>query len=429
MEEGRISTWLRSEGDEIAKGDVLFEIETDKAAVEVEAEHAGILHHIALGDGESAPVGDVLAWIYGPDEDVGPPPEVQPATRPGEPTDDRAAPSASATPKERAATGKPAAPETTPPAEPGSPSRKRLLATPAARAEAKAHGVPLQSLAGTGPSARIQKSDIQAAITSPPAPDAPAQAKDQPGALSVQSSGHGTATPMVMIHGFLADASGWEKLTRPLEAKRRIHRIELPCHGRSPMRQLASFADLARDLRKAFDDLGLERCHLIGHSLGAALALAIADTRPRTIGSLTLISPAGLGPQINGPAIEGMCRATRAESLGPWMKLLTADPDAIGWPYVQAAAAARRDPALRASQLALANALFPDGVQAFDMRPALDRITAPTRIIWGRDDKIIPWKHALHAPGHASLNLYHGVGHMPQYEIPEKLTPMFDALP
>jgi len=76
----------------------------------------------------------------------------------------------------------------------------------------------------------------------------------------------------------------------------------------------------------------------------------------------------------------------------------------------------------------MADALFPDGVQGFDLRPAMDRVTAPTRIIWGRDDRIIPWKHALQAPGQASLNLFRGVGHMPHYEIPETLVPMLDDL-
>lgn len=427
MEEGRIATWLRDEGDEIAKGDVLFEIETDKAAVEVEAEHAGHLHHIALASGESAPVDGVVAWIYAAGENVGPPPEA-PTPGPASAAQDESAPIES-----DPAPQEPAPPERAPRrASPAAdPSNGRIFATPVARVEAQARGISLEGMTGTGPAARIQKSDILAfaGSSAPASPAPPLRPENQPGPLSVLSTGGGDRLPMVMIHGFLADASGWDKLAKPLGRDRTVHRIELPCHGRSPQGRVADFADLVRSLRHAFDGIASERCHLVGHSLGGALALALADTRPRRIESLTMIAPAGLGPEINGDAIQGMCRATRADSLGPWMKLLTADPDAIGWSYVQAAAAGRREPDLRAAQSALADALFPDGVQAFDMCAALDRLDMPTRIIWGRDDRMIPWRHALQAPGHVALNLFRGVGHMPHYEIPEKIEPLLAQLP
>lgn len=418
MEEGRIATWHRSEGDRVGKGDVLFEIETDKAAVEVEAEHEGTLQHVAVETGDSAPVEAVVAWIYAEGEEVGPPPES------GSNGGDR---------QEEAATGDEPEPRSAPESvEPVSAERReRLLATPVARAEARARGMSLEEISGTGPASRVQKSDVLAKAAGTPSErvsDTLAAPESAAGEIAVLSSGAGDRLPMVMIHGFLADASVWDRLVPSLAQRRRVLRIELPCHGRSPIRRIKRFADLVQELRHVFDSIDAERCHLVGHSLGAAVALALADTRPQRIGSLTLIAPAGLGPEINGDAIGGMCRATRAASLGPWMKLLTSDPDAIGWSYVQAAAAARRDEALRASQMALAEALFPDGVQAFDLRAALDRLTAPTRIIWGRDDRIIPWRHALHAPGHASLNLFRGVGHMPQYEVPEQLMPLLDEL-
>lgn len=432
MEEGRIAIWHRAEGDEIAKGDVLFEIETDKAAVEVEAEHAGHLHHIAFASGDSAPVDSVVAWIYAAGEEVRPPseapspgpdrtPQGKSAPAPQDPAPQDAAPQ---DPEPSDATSRPAS-------SAEAASSGRVLATPVARVEARTRGLSLEDMIGTGPSARIQKSDILAAATAtaPASPAPPLHPEDQPGPLSVLSSGGGKRLVMVMIHGFLADASGWEKLAKPLGRDRPIHRIELPCHGRSPLRRVPDFAELVRMLRHAFDGIDTEQCHLVGHSLGGALALALADTRPRRIASLTLISPAGLGPEINGDAISGMCRASRAESLGPWMKLLTSDPDAIGWSYVQAAAAGRRDAALRTAQSSLADVLFPDGVQAFDLRAALDRLDVPTRIIWGRDDRMIPWRHALHAPGHASLNLFRGVGHMPHYEIPEQIESLLAPLP
>ena len=79
---------------------------------------------------------------------------------------------------------------------------------------------------------------------------------------------------------------------------------------------------------------------------------------------------------------------------------------------------ARNDPELRAAQLDLAEALFPDGVQSFDLTAALERVTAPTALIWGRSDHIVPWRQALAAPGDMALHLLTGIGHMPQVECP-----------
>ena len=273
---------------------------------------------------------------------------------------------------------------------------------------------------GTGPRGRIQKSDIAAALKAPgPAPEAPpARPADQPGALSVLRSGAGDAMPLVLIHGFAADATSWTLVERELAGTRPIYRIELPGHGRSPRRRVASFAALAAELRHAFDALGLERAHLAGHSLGGALALAVADTRPRAIARLTLIAPAGLGPEIDGAAIDGITRASRAESLGPWLQQMVGDPDSLSWGFVQAAAQARAEPGLRAAQADMAAVLFPDGVQAFEVGGALGRLTMPARILWGRRDRVIPWRHALRAPGRVALHLFDGLGHMPHVEAP-----------
>lgn len=419
MEEGRIANWQVSEGDSVGKGDILFEIETEKAAVEVEAEVAGTVHHISVQDGESADVDATIAWIYAKGEEVGTAPAEAPKAKAASAPASAATPAA-APPKMPAKVALPAA---------SSHDSGRISITPAARQAAQAKGISPKDVQGTGPRGRVQLSDILSA-TAHPAPDpapVPPRAANDPGALSVITSGRGDRLPMVMIHGFLSDASAWEKLAQPLGRRRRIHRIELPCHGRSPNRVPRDFATLAKELRHAFDALDTGPCHLIGHSLGGAVALALADTRPRKIDSLTLISPAGLGPDINGDMLNGMCRASRADSLGPWMKLLSSDPDDIGWSFVQAAATLRRDPDLRAAQTAMADALFPDGVQGFDLRAALQRAQMPTRIIWGRDDRVIPWKHALGAPGRVSLNLFARTGHLPQYEAAEEILPFLEA--
>ena len=176
-------------------------------------------------------------------------------------------------------------------------------------------------------------------------------------------------------------------------------------------------------ITEAFDDATreFETVHLLGHSVGAALALAIADIRPRRVASLSLIAPAGLGPEIDAAALTGITRATRAESLAPWLRRLTATPDGISDDYARAAMKQRTDPALRAVQAAMAEALFPDGVQSFDLRPALSRLETPTCVIWGRQDHILPHRQALVADGEFAIHLLTGAGHVPQIECPDRV--------
>nr|WP_325251330.1 acetoin dehydrogenase dihydrolipoyllysine-residue acetyltransferase subunit [Amylibacter sp.] len=388
MSHGTLSVWHVSEGAKVSKGDPLFDIETDKAAMEVESPASGTLHHIIAPEGAVIPIGQTVAWIYAEGETVGDPPAALAQTE--------AAPDAKAdAPVDVAAPPPPS--EQDIPSEPVTAPDLGPRATPLARRLAKERDYPLYDITGSGPRGRIQAKDV-------PEKAAPRVTQTQGGAV-----------PLVLIHGFASDPASWARLERELGGRPAI-RLELPVHGRLIGDVPGSFAELTRQMRQAFDALGEQPVHLVGHSLGAAAALAIADTRSRRVARLTLISPAGLGPEINGAALTGIAGASRAESLGPWLRVLTHDPALISDGYVRAVMQQRQNPALRQAQLALADAVFPEGVQAFDLRAALDRVDMPTRIIWGKSDRIIPWKHAFCAPGRVSLNLFEHTGHMPQLE-------------
>ena len=390
MSHGTLSVWHVSEGAIVAKGDPLFDMETDKAAMEVESPASGTLHHIIANEGAVVPIGQPVAWIYAEGEAVGDAPaELEKG--------DTASKAETATPVATQETAPASKQETQTDPEPINPTGTGQRATPLARRLVRERGHHLYDLTGSGPQGRIQAKDVpEKALTHAP-------------------KSHGRELPIVFIHGFASDPASWTRLERDLGGRRTI-RMELPAHGRLIRDVPASFAELTRQMRQAFDALGEDRVHLVGHSLGAAAALAIADTRSRRVAGLTLISPAGLGPEINGAALTGIASASRAESLGPWLRTLTHNPDVISDGYVRAVMQQRQNPELRQAQLTLADAVFPEGVQAFDLRAALARVEMPTRIIWGKSDRIIPWKHGLCAPGRVSLNLFEHTGHMPQLE-------------
>lgn len=397
MENVVVLEWAAKVGDPVTAGQTLVTVETAKAATEIEAACDGFLTAIMAEVGAEVPLSAILGLIGATQADVAHEGEVATATQD---TTVAIKPPVVAAAVARNTSG-------------------RVVVSPAAKREAARLGIDLQALQPSSPSGRIKLRDL--ANMRLPAPAIPAMSlpADDFGPLKVLRSGAPEGVPVLMIHGFGADGPSWSPIERELARRHPVLRLELPNHGQSPKRRVARFAALAKDITQAFDDLHLDAVHLVGHSLGGACALALADVRPRKMASLTLIAPGGLGPKINGDFIEGLARASTPESLGPWLRQMVADPRLIGEDFARAAMATRTDPALRAAQAQMARDLFPDSTQAFDLRAALDRLDCPTRILWGRADAVLPWQQVLGAPGRIGLHLFDATGHVPQLEQTE----------
>src|SRR6516165_9645150 len=176
METGKLLRWLKQEGDRISGGDIVAEIETDKADIELEAFGSGILRKVLIAPGATVPVGSLIAIIADPADDLGAlgaaaqpgpsaPAPVAPAAAPALPP--LPPPAAAAT---RGSDGQ--APAATAPA-PFVAGGPRLKASPLAKKLAQQAGVDLAQVRGTGPGGRIIQRDIQAvAAQSRPAPAA-----------------------------------------------------------------------------------------------------------------------------------------------------------------------------------------------------------------------------------------------------------------
>jgi len=227
----------------------------------------------------------------------------------------------------------------------------------------------------------------------------------------------GEGRPLVLIHGFGADLDSWRPLVGSLADRRPVLAVDLPGHGGSPAAETPSLDGFAVAVADALADEGVTSVDLLGHSLGAAVATRLADIAAFELRSLLLLSPAGLGPDINGAFLDGFARARSEASLGPWLRLLVSDEAVLGQGFVRATARARAADTVVAAQTAVARALFPDGTQAFSVRDSLSRIGVPVRVVFGADDRIIPARHAWDLPGAVALHLFRGVGHMPHLEI------------
>ena len=188
MEEGTLAKWLVKEGDTVASGDLLAEIETDKATMEFEAVDEGVIGKILVAEGsEGVPVNTAIAILLEDGEsaqDIG-------ATA--------AAPAAAAAaPVAQAAPAEASAPAAAPPAAPVAADGSRLFASPLARRIAKNKGLDLAQIKGSGPKGRIVKADVEnAEATAAPAAAAPKAAAP----AAAASTGPSTEQVLKMYQG------------------------------------------------------------------------------------------------------------------------------------------------------------------------------------------------------------------------------------
>ena len=150
QETGKIVSWLKKEGDSVSKGDILLEVETDKAVVEVEATADGVLAGVKSHEGDVVPVGQTIAWLVGPGEQ--PPADSQ----------------ATAAPAARATSTPPAAvPRSLTAATVASEGSRSPQISPKARRLAKEKGVDITKVVGTGPDGTISSEDVLKAAEAP----------------------------------------------------------------------------------------------------------------------------------------------------------------------------------------------------------------------------------------------------------------------
>ncbi|MEE8447584.1 MAG: pyruvate dehydrogenase complex dihydrolipoamide acetyltransferase [Gemmatimonadota bacterium] len=208
MEEGKLVEWKLAEGDPVSQGDIVAEIETDKANMDVEAMGSGVLRKILVQEGVTVPVGTLIGVIADPEEDIEPiladaaaaeAPAAPPAAAPtAEPVAAPAVEPAVAAPAGEPAPGAPAAdvPPVVPAARDG-----RVKASPVARKMAAELGIALGTIPGSGPGGRIIKQDVEAAA----AAGAPAAGAAVAGAAAATPGAGGIVRPAALGEGRLRD--------------------------------------------------------------------------------------------------------------------------------------------------------------------------------------------------------------------------------
>lgn len=342
MTEGQVAAWHKEEGEKIAAGEEIADIETPKITTALESPAAGTLRRKVIPIGETVPVGALIGVLADPstsDSDI-----------------------------------------------------DTFVADWQARFAAAA------------------KEETAAA----PEPE---HIETPLGLLQVLEVGPADAKPIVLVHGFGADHLSFLFLQPLLAEHFRTLALDLPGHGGSTKKLPgADPASLGSAIAAAMTVRGIASAHLVGHSLGGAAALALAESEPARVSALTLISPAGLGAEVNLEYLTGFIAARRPRDLERVLGMLFAGPAPITREMIDAVLRYKRLDGVDAALKAILATSFPEGRQAHSFRHVLADSSRPARVIWGREDRIIPSAHAAGLPPHVGVTLFDGIGHMAHME-------------
>jgi pimeloyl-ACP methyl ester carboxylesterase len=248
---------------------------------------------------------------------------------------------------------------------------------------------------------------------------------------------------LLLIHGMGGTFENWQAVIEPLALRHTVIAPDLPGHGASaPGAGDYSIGALAAGLRDLVIALGHERVTLVGHSLGGGIAMQFAYQFPEMTERLALVSSGGLGPEVSpllrAAALPGadLFIAATAGTGARALSLVARGLAAIGLrPNADVAEVARGyvslvDPDRRAAFLATLRSVIGTGGQRVH---AGDRLYLaegmPVIIIWGARDPIIPVHHGESAhdaiPG-SRLEVFEGVGHLPQLEAPGRFVAVLE---
>jgi pyruvate dehydrogenase E2 component (dihydrolipoamide acetyltransferase) len=279
---------------------------------------------------------------------------------------------------------------------------------------------PVKTLLGVIADPSVPDAEIDAFVASYVTPSADEDEEEQgpkyefadtaAGNLRYAKRGSGEET-VILIHGFGGDLDNWLFNIDALGEKATVYALDLPGHGQSAKKiDNPGLAAMAAALNAFMDKLGIGAAHLVGHSMGGAIAMQLAADQPSKVKSLTLICSAGLGPEI-GSYVDDYVAAQGRKDLKPVLEQLFADKSLVSRQLADDVLKYKRLDGVDGLLKSLSAALFGGRKQQDQLARNLAGKLPPTLVIWGKEDQIIPAAHAGNLPG-AKVHVIEGAGHM-----------------
>ena len=402
MDEGRIGLIVKQPGQAFRRGEILLEVESDKTTVEVPALQDGILVEWLVQSDQMVPVDSAIARIE-IEGDARPSPPAQAGGEGGScKATDGWGPWLSEEGPHPSRALRRAPPSPASQARPEKDDILRPRASTAARAAARKAKVDLSVIAGTGRNGRISAADVAAALR-------PARAtyhvETQHGKIFVREwpaigQARGIA---LLIHGLFADAQSFTTLGRKCAAAGfRALAVDLPGHGETQS-TATTIEDIVAAVAAA---LPPARLHIVGHSFGAVVATGLADHAA----SLTLLSPAGCGEEINGGFVDAMLRGHIDRALGFLGETIPAEAVAGFAEHLDVHGSHLRG---------IAGNVVEGAKQTISILSRLSALAIPVNAVFLRDDQVIPARHALNLPANVAVRFLKGTSHLPHWRDPD----------
>lgn len=240
-------------------------------------------------------------------------------------------------------------------------------------------------------------------------------------ALFARELGSGSET-IALLHGFGGSHAAWTHVQERLADGAATLAYDLPGHGASLAYPEAGSAKVAAQaLLEDFATRGLERVHLVGHSMGGAVAALMGILEPARVASLTLLSPGGFGPEINHRLLTRYAAARDEAELRPCMEAMYGWMSPVSDKVIADTLAARAAPGASEKLIAIAAGLVRDGRQGLLPKERLEALRMPVSVVWGGLDNVLPERHAQGLPWRFAVHLFPDVGHMLPDEAPDEM--------
>jgi pyruvate dehydrogenase E2 component (dihydrolipoamide acetyltransferase) len=240
------------------------------------------------------------------------------------------------------------------------------------------------------------------------------------------------AMPVVLIHGFGGDSDNWLFNIDELAKSRPVYAVDLPGHGKSSKTlDSGELGELTQAVADLIDEIGAAKVHLVGHSLGGAVALQILRDRPERVASIVGIAPIGFDDRVNADFIEGFIAAEKRKEIKAALQLLVGDPDLVSAQMIEGVQRYKRLEGAREALRAIADKNLPSGRQTASFRDLVREDRVPVMIVWGERDAILNPAAAQGLPSSVEVVRIENAGHLPHMEaastVNGKLAGLFES--
>lgn len=232
-------------------------------------------------------------------------------------------------------------------------------------------------------------------------------------------AGHPSHPTVVLLHGFGAVASCWRDVIAAIEGAAHVLAFDLPGHGWSLHFPNAGSGKVAvQAVIAELDIRGLGKAHLVGHSMGGAVACSVALARPDLVAALTLLSPGGFGPELNVALLQDYAAAQTQDDLLSALAPMASASAAVPVQTLHDLVAMRALAGQRDMLEFIVGRMARDGKQGVLPLADLASLHIPTTLLWGDVDRIVPVSQCHAAPVEFTKEILPDIGHMLIEEAP-----------